>query len=45
MNTKKTYFSNIKTKDEDQNSYEPPEYPQRINNPKKRRCVFQRCEN
>ena len=45
MNTKKTYFSNIKTKTETQNSHEPPAYPQRINSSKKRRCVFQRCQN
>ena len=45
MNTKKTDFSNIKTKDETQKSHEPSEYPQRIENPKKRRCVFQRCQN
>ena len=45
MNTKKTYFINLKTKIETQNSHEPSAIPQRINNPKKRRCLFQRCEN
>ena len=45
MNTKKTYFINIKTKIETQNSHELSAYPQRINMPKKRRCLFQRCEN
>ena len=34
MNTKKTYFINIKTKIETQNSHEPSEYPQSINKPK-----------
>ena len=45
MNTKKTYFSNMKTKTKIQNSHEPPAYPQRNNNSKKYRCVFQRCQN
>ena len=45
MNTKKTYFITIKTKIETQISHEPLAYPQRINNPKKGRCAFQRCEN
>ena len=41
MNTKKTYFSNIKTKTETQNSHEPPAYQQSINNSKKRQCIIQ----
>ena len=45
MNTKKTYFRNTKTKIKTQNSHESSAYPHRIKNPKKRRCVFQRCQN
>ena len=42
---KKTYFRNTKTKMKTQISHESSAYPQRIKNPKKRHCVFQRCQN
>ena len=42
---KKDIFSSTKTKIKTQNSHETSAYPHRINNQKKRRCVFQRCQN
>ena len=45
MNTKKTYFKNINAKIKTQTYHKPSKPPQRLNKPRKQRCVFQRCQN
>ena len=42
---KKTFFRRTKTNIKTQNSHGSSAHPQGISNPKKRRCVFQRCQN
>ena len=44
MNSKKTFFRNTRTKIKTQNSHDYSAYPQRIKNPKMRRCVFERVK-